>query len=306
LENSKNTSFITFALAQLDKEKNLTPATLRKYKKAINTFKEFAKKDTTFAQLNHKLLEDFNYYLIDKKLIKNTRKNYVKTLSKYAAQAVRYGLLEYNKNPFPDMKITKEPTYRQNLEDSDIRSLENLTFAPEQNHIEIVRDLFLLQCYTGLRFGDAARLCKDHIFETPDGLEIRMISEKERKAVNLPLGYLFREKDGQESRPERIIKKYWRTDKKPFFLALNAQQETGANNQYVNRVLKEIQGMAGIKTKLTNHVGRHTFATRLVWLVPLPIVQELLQHSKVETTMIYIHVGTDKVKEHLKKITEWG
>lgn len=197
-----------------------------------------------------------------------------------------------------------------------------MEFTKEQTHVEIVRDLFLLQCYTGLRFGDASRLSREHIFETTDGLEIRMISEKENKVVNLPLRYLFKDKTQdtattkdsndlpgeitiKESRPERLLRKYWRDDNTPFFLSLKHQQDSSANNQYVNRVLKDIQTMAGVQTTLTNHVGRHTFATFLVWLVPLPVVQELLQHSKVETTMIYIHVGTDKVKEQLRKITDW-
>lgn len=304
LGNNLNDSFISFALGQLEKEKNLTPPTRIKYTKAISTFKKFAKGDVTFAQLSNRLIDDFDYYLIKEGLIANSRKNYFKTLAKYARLAVRYSLLDYNKNPFPDKKITKEKTTRNSLNDVELKKLEKLKFTKDQKHLEIIRDLFLLQCYTGLRFSDASRLCKEHIQVTGEGLEINMISEKENKAVNLPLSYLF--KDGKkESKPERLVKKYWRTDNKPFFLSLNAQQSNSANNQYVNRQLKEVQAKAGIQTVLTNHVGRHTFATLMVWRVPLPVVQELLQHSKVETTMIYIHVGSDKVKEHLKKITDW-
>jgi site-specific recombinase XerD len=304
LENNHNDSFIAFARAQLCKEKNLSEGTKIKYTKAINTFAEFAKGDVTFAQLNNRLIDDFDFYLISEKLIANTRKNYFKTLTKYSRLAVRYGMLDYNKNPFLDKKITKEKTTRHSLNDVELKKLENLKFTAEQQHLELVRDLFLLQCYTGLRFSDAARLGREHIFETSEGMEIRMMSQKENKPVNLPLRYLFKDRK-KMSRPERLIKKYWQQEKKPFFLSLKSQTDDKANNQYVNRQLKDIQGMAGVQTVLTNHVGRHTFATYLVNRVPLPVVQELLQHSKVETTMIYIHVGTDKVKEHLKKITDW-
>ncbi len=297
-------SFISFTLAQIEKQKNLSAATQVKYKKTINTFHEFSKTGVTFAQLNNKLIDDFDYYLISEGLIPSTRKLYFKTLAKYARLAVRHGLLEHNKNPFPDKKIIADKTTRYSLTDKELKSLEGLKFVPAQQHLEVIRDLFLLQCYTGLRFSDASRLSKEHVHKTNEGIEVRMISEKENKTVNLPLAYLFRDK-GRQSRPERLIKKYWRDDKHPFFLSLKTQQTSSANNQYVNRQLKEIQAMAGVQTKLTNHVGRHTFATYLVWRVPLPIVQELLQHSKVETTMIYIHVGSDKVKEHLKKITDW-
>lgn len=104
MENTLNDSFITFALKQLDKETNLSSGTRIKYKKAINTFKEFAQNDITFAKLNNKLLDDFDFHLIKKGLIPNTRKLYFKTISKYANLAVRYNMLEYNKNPFPDKK----------------------------------------------------------------------------------------------------------------------------------------------------------------------------------------------------------
>ncbi len=297
-------SFTVFALALIEKQKNLSEATAVKYKKAITTFGEFAKHNDSFVQLSNKLIDEFDYYLIDRGLIPSTRKLYFKTLSKYARLAVRHGLLEHNKNPFPDKKIVAEKTTRYSLTDAELQQLEALQFSPAQYHLEVIRDLFLMQCYTGLRFSDASRLSKGHIHKTNEGLEIRMISEKENKTVSLPLAYLFRDKCKQ-SRPERLIKKYWRNDNKPLFLSMKPQKTTNANNQYVNRQLKDIQVMAGVQTTLTNHVGRHTFATYLVWRVPLPVVQELLQHSKVETTMIYIHVGTDKVKEHLKRITDW-
>lgn len=306
LENNLGDSFTGFAAAQLAKEKNLTEGTRYKYKKAIDTFAKFGKGNVTFGQLNHKLIDDFDYYLIAEGLIANTRKNYFKTLTKYSRLAVRYGMLDYNKNPFLSKKITKEKTIRHSLDDKELKKLENLKFTAEQKHMELIRDLFLMQCYTGLRFSDASRLAPEHIFETGDGMEIRMISKKENKPVNLPLHYLFKDRK-KLSRPERLVKKYWNTagSKQPFFLSLNSQNDEKANNQYVNRQLKDIQRMAGVQTLLTNHVGRHTFATYLVNRVPLPVVQELLQHSKVETTMIYIHVGAERVKEHLKKITDW-
>lgn len=304
VEKTDSTSFTGFALGYLAKEKNLSLATKSKYLNSITTFKAFAKGDVLFSDLDKKLIDEFRLHLVELGISPNTQKIYFKHLGKYAKQAVDYGYLEYTKNPFPALKITGEKTTRFALDESELKKLEKHKFSPEQKHLQLIRDLFLMACYTGLRFGDISRLSAAHIHQAADGMEIRMISEKEKKQVNLPLRYLFPVPGKLLSKPEQLIKKYWRDDKKPFFLALKTQGKA-ANNQYTNRVLKDIQEMTGIQTKLTNHVGRHTFATFLIWRVPVPVVQELLQHSKIDTTMIYIHVGTDKVKEHLKKINDW-
>ena len=304
-ENKSVQGFISFMENRLPKEKNLSPGTIVKTKRTINKFKDYAKGEAYFHNLNFAVLNGFNDYLIADKIAANTRKNEFKFLSKYANLAVNEGLLEYAKNPFKDFKITKEATHREALNELQLKKIEALTFTKENKHLEQIRDLFLLQCYTGLRFGDASRLCKEHIHETPEGLEIRMQAEKTRKAMYCPLGLLFKEPGASETKPEKLIKKYWREDNLPFFLSHRSQQKEAVNNQYTNRELKTIQALAEVKTVLKTHIGRHTFATFLVWRVPLPVVQELLQHSKVETTMIYVTVGSERVKEQLKKVTDW-
>lgn len=305
LEKPDNLSFITFALEYLDKEKNLSKATITKYQNSINSFKEYGRGDVKFSELSYTLVDGFRLHLVEQGISPNTQKIYFKHLAKYARLAISHELLDYSKNPFPEVKIKGERTEREALNETEISKLEKLKFTKEKKHLEIIRDMFLFTCYTGLRFSDVSRMGDEHIHETKDGLELRMKAEKGNKPINLPL-HLLHPVQGKQSKPEQLITKYQRDDNKPFFMSLKPQQSKAANNQYTNRELKEIQSLAGVKTKLTNHVGRHTFATFLVWRLPLPIVKELLQHSKIETTMVYVHVGNDKVKEQLKKISDWA
>ncbi|NNE33394.1 MAG: tyrosine-type recombinase/integrase [Winogradskyella sp.] len=81
----------------------------------------------------------------------------------------------------------------------------------------------------------------------------------------------------------------------------------------VRKFLYKYVTQCGIKTKVTPHVLRHSYATHLMENgVGIRHIQELLGHSKPETTMIYTHVARkdllqiksplDKAVEALKKM----
>ncbi|MFX8887270.1 tyrosine-type recombinase/integrase, partial [Acinetobacter baumannii] len=70
-------------------------------------------------------------------------------------------------------------------------------------------------------------------------------------------------------------------------------------NQKLNAYLKEIAAICDIKTKLTFHVARHTFASTVTLEkgVPLDSVSKMLGHRSIKTTQIYAKISDKKISD---------
>ena len=84
---------------------------------------------------------------------------------------------------------------------------------------------------------------------------------------------------------------------------LNGQfpkKELRYSDRSVNEVLKQLGQKSGLKKDIHAHLIRHCYATHLVENgTDINLIQKLLGHSKVSTTMIYAHISHN----HISKIS---
>jgi len=180
------------------------------------------------------------------------------------------------------------PVNKVALNMAEIDRLAGLSL--QRDVLKSVRDVFLMQCYTGLAYADIRQLSKSHISIGDNGTQwIRMKRQKTSVSFAVPL----------LPAALAILDKYMP----------NSDPETPLlpviTNQKMNENLKLLQELAGISKNLTTHLARHSFATlTLNYGVPISSVSRMLGHTKLSTTQIYAKVLEGTIDEDMKLLSE--
>lgn len=84
--------------------------------------------------------------------------------------------------------------------------------------------------------------------------------------------------------------------------AANQHEAAGLSARSVQRMVHKYAMLAGVTTKVTPHVFRHSFATDLLRNgADIRSVQTMLGHASITTTQIYTHVTNEQLREVHKK-----
>lgn len=242
------------------------------------------------SELGYKFIIDFEQFLRRQNdMGNNTVMKHIERLRKMVNLA--YKMEWIDKDPFIKFKATYHKKERGFLTLDELQRIENKMFGIDR--LQLIKDLFVFSCYTGLSYGDVMSLNKNNLCIGIDGKQwINSHRQKTSIPVKIPL----------LSKALTIITKY---KEHPSTINKNILFPT-ISNQKLNSYLKEIADICSIKKNLTFHIARHTFATTITLSngVPIETVSKLLGHSKITTTQIYAKVIKKKVSEDMLKLQE--
>lgn len=267
------------------------PLTLQRYKAGLKHIKIFCKmqynlNDITLKEVDSNFVSKFDFYLkTTAKCQHNSAMKHMRALKKIILSAIGNDYIR--KDPFHNFKITQKETKREILTEADLIKLKEKEFSIER--IEVVRDLFLFQCYTGLAYKDMENLSKDNLQIGIDGNKWLFLKRQKTKVeCRVPLFPIT----------EMILDKY----KDNPCHQLKDRLLPVPSNQKMNAYLKEVGDLCGITQKLHTHLARHTYATTVTLgnNVPMETVSKLLGHTKLATTQIYSKVMDTKISKDLE------
>lgn len=265
--------------------------TYKKYETALSHTKEFLKyqynlNDISIKQVDIAFINDFDFYLRNTKNCNNNSTiKYIRNFGKIVKQCYVNGWIE--KDPFLNYKGKVKEIERTYLSEDEIESLLNKEFKLKR--LELVRDMFLFSCFTGLAYIDVYNLTKSNIIIGIDGEKWisthRQKTESASKIPILPVTQMIIDKyenHPQSNNGERLL---------PIL-----------SNQKMNAYLKELADICEIDKELTFHIARHTFATTVTLTngVPIESVSKMLGHKNLRTTQHYAKVLDRKVSEDMK------
>ena len=272
--------FDKFMEKQLEK-KNIgliTHAIYVKYRCTIRYCKEAMQTDKMLSDLTTSDMEDIYKYML-RKMSNNSAICYMRKLKTILIYAIREGYISTNPITF---KFHKDKVEKEPLTLEEVRRIRTVKLGSKR--IENIRDLFILQCYTGLAFRDMSCFSEKDIKIDKDGKEW-IVKERIKTGITALIPILPVVKE--------ILVKY------------NYHLPTLTNQKY-NSYLKEIQDVCGITKTLHSHLARHTCGTLLLNAgVDMLTVSKVLGHSSTKTTeAVYAKLLPETIMRRVEEVSD--
>ncbi len=276
------------------KGKVVAPESSKQYKVALNNLKDF-NPNLNFNDITQDFYDEYLKYLNRKGLALNTIGDQIKKLKAVMAAALIGG--HHRNECFKNFIKPSEDATNVYLSLNELKEIENLNLVSNPSY-DRVRDLFLIGCFTGLRYSDFSRLTAQHIADGYFTIE----QQKTGKEVVIPL----------HSVVNKIIAKY------------NGNLPEAISGQKFNEYLKEVskrvacltgheskrRTTGGLKTistlhkweMISSHTARRSFCTNeYLKGTPTLTIMAVSGHKTESTFLKYIKISP---KEHAEKMMQ--
>jgi integrase/recombinase XerD len=280
-------------LDYLSVEKGLSANTVLSYGRDLRKFFLFLQREKSdWARADENVLTLFIHRQSQAGLQARSSARLISALRSFYKFLLLDGLV--SKDPTTDLISPK--TWLSLPKFLTVDEVARLVLQPDERDLHGLRDRAMLEVLyaAGLRVSELIQLRPGDI-NLDDGYVIcRGKGGKERvvplgkTAAALTRRYL------QEARPQ--------LQKKPAEALFLSQRGDPFTRQGVWKMLRHYARQAGLESKISPHVLRHSFATHLLERgADLRSVQLMLGHSQITTTQIYTHVSRERLRRIYEK-----
>jgi integrase len=291
-EFAQKITLLKFA-QDLKEQSNRKPNTTKQWGQTIRKLHEYRKstnKEVDFDSIDLDFYNGFVHFLTKQGYTKNTIGGFIKNIKVFMNEAIDRNLtknLEYKNRRFTVLTEQVDKIYLTQTELKIIYEFD-LTEFPRLSR---VRDLFIVACYTGLRFSDLIQVKPENILNNATQIKIR--TEKTSELIVIPLHKYVKE----------IIKKY--DGSLPNVISIQKM------NQYLKEIGEKAEINATVKTAITrggktentlhkkyelisSHTARRSFATNAYLMdVPSISIMKITGHKTESSFMKYIRISQE-------------
>ena len=288
------------------RQNNWTDSTFEKFAAVKNHLTNF-REGLTFEFFDERGLNDYVGYLRDVKEMRNTTiGKQLSFLKWFLRWAFKKGV--HQNNAYDSYKPKLKSTQKKIifLTWDELNRLREFKIPSNKQALERVRDVFLFQCFTGLRYSDVFNLRRSDI--KGDHIEVTTVKTSDSLIIEL------------NNHSKAILDKYKDV---PFE---NDKVLPVITNQKMNDYLKELAEMAGIDEPvrqtyykgneriddvtpkyalLGTHAGRRTFICNALALgIPPQVVMKWTGHSDYKAMKPYIDIADDIKANAMSKFNQ--
>lgn len=254
----KDESFIDFCERRIRERRDISEHTRRMQKRLISSLRDFGR-IVYFSDLTKANIIRYHEWLKGKYTNDYSIYDYIKYTRTYTNEALKLELID--KYPFTGLHFKRgEPRSDKFLTEDEVKKIADCEISTES--LRNVRDLFLVQCYTGLAFSD-------------------LMTADFKKAVKRGKFYVL---TGER---EKTKQSYYVVLLQPVMEILKRHdfRLPKMSNQQYNMRLKVLADTAKLKEPITSHYGRRTAGYMLLNNgMSIEQVAKVLGHANIKTT----------------------
>ncbi len=287
---SLNQEYLQDFKIYLKSEKNFSQHTIRAYYNDVYTFLLWLG-ETNPQDIEPKKFSEYLYFIQQINYTKTTIARKIASIKAFYKFLYQEEIIEYNPAdnvPAPKQEKTLPDFLYEDEVENILRNIKIDTPAGYRNRI-----ILELLWVSGMRISELSGLNYEDLNLEQNEIRVFGKGSKER-IVLIP----NKTKEGLINYIENVSDLICKTEKNPsspLFINYNGFR---LQNQSIRKALKQAVQSIQFTKKVTPHVFRHSFATKLLEHgADLRVVQELLGHSSIKNTQIYTHVSIQRLKD---------